>query len=35
MTREANASQSYLSLGSWAEANGYGGIAAFLYHYAG
>lgn len=31
MTREANAAQFYLSLGSWAEAQGYDGIAEFLY----
>lgn len=31
MTREANAAQFYLSLGSWAEAQGFDGIAEFLY----
>lgn len=33
MTREANASQFYLSFGSWAEVQGFGGIAAFLYNH--
>lgn len=31
MTVEANAAQFYLSLGSWAETQGYDGIAEFLY----
>src|SRR5690348_4193785 len=31
MTREANAAQFYLSLGSWCEVQGFEGIAAFLY----
>lgn len=31
MTREADAAQFYLSLGSWAEVQGFEGIAAFLY----
>lgn len=33
MTREANAAQFYLSLGSWAEVQGYDGIATFLYNH--
>lgn len=31
MTREAYQAQVYLSYASWAEVNGYAGIAAFLY----
>lgn len=31
MTCEANAAQFYLSIGSWAETQGYDGIAEFLY----
>lgn len=31
MTREANAAQFYLSIGSWAEVQGYEGISKFLY----
>lgn len=31
MTREAYQAQVYLSYGSWAEVNGYPGIATFLY----
>ena len=31
MTREAFQSQVYLSYASWAEVNGFSGIAAFLY----
>lgn len=31
MTREANAAQFYLSLGSWAEVQGFEGISTFLY----
>jgi len=34
MTREANASQFYLSMASWAEVQGYPGIAKFLYHHS-
>lgn len=34
MTREAGQAQIYLALGSWAEAQGYDGVAAFLYHHA-
>jgi ferritin len=34
MTREANAAQFYLSFGSWAEVEGFDGIATFLYHHA-
>ncbi|MEO6906800.1 MAG: ferritin [Abditibacteriaceae bacterium] len=33
MTREANAAQFYLSFGSWAEVQGFDGIAAFLYNH--
>ena len=31
MTREADAAQFYLSVGSWAEVQGFEGIATFLY----
>ena len=34
MTKEAHASQIYLSYGAWAEASGYGGIANFLFRHA-
>ncbi|HVB02303.1 MAG TPA: ferritin [Chitinophagaceae bacterium] len=34
MTREAGAAQFYLSLGSWAEKEGYEGISSFLYHHS-
>ena len=34
MAREANASQFYLSMASWAEVQGYPGIAKFLYHHS-
>ena len=34
MTREGNAAQFYLAMGSWAEANGYDGVSEFLYHHA-
>ncbi|MCP9751824.1 ferritin [Ferruginibacter sp. HRS2-29] len=34
MTREASASQIYLAYGSWADANGYGGISNFLFRHA-
>jgi len=34
MTREAEASQLYLSLASWAEVQGFPGIAKFLYHHS-
>jgi len=34
MTKEAAASQIYLSYGSWADAEGYGGIANFLFRHA-
>jgi ferritin len=34
MTREAAASQIYLSYGSWANAGGYDGIANFLFRHA-
>jgi ferritin len=33
MTREANAAQFYLSSASWAEAQGYEGIATFLFQH--
>lgn len=33
MTREANAAQFYLSMGSWAEVEGYEGISNFLYEH--
>jgi ferritin len=33
MTREASAAQFYLAMGSWADANGYDGIASFLFHH--
>ena len=35
MTKEAEAAQVYLSLGSWAESNGYPGIADYMYKHAG
>ena len=34
MTREAHASQIYLSYGAWANAKGYSGIANFLFRHA-
>jgi ferritin len=34
MTKEAHASQIYLSYGSWADSQGYGGIANFLFRHA-
>ena len=34
MTKEAWASQIYLSYGSWASAKGYGGISNFLFRHA-
>ena len=34
MTREAEAAQFYLSIGSWAEVQGFNGVAAFLYNHA-
>src|SRR6187402_2365763 len=34
MTKEAHASQIYLSYGAWAESKGYGGIANFLFRHA-
>src|ERR1700733_14054890 len=34
MTKEAHASQIYLSYASWADAQGYGGIANFLFRHA-
>ncbi|GAA4300461.1 ferritin [Compostibacter hankyongensis] len=33
MTYEANAAQFYLALGSWADAQGFAGIANFLYQH--
>ncbi|MBN9296469.1 MAG: ferritin [Filimonas sp.] len=34
MTKEAHASQIYLSYGAWADARGYDGIANFLFRHA-
>ncbi|MFD1770912.1 ferritin [Sphingobacterium suaedae] len=34
MTKENQASQTYLSLGIWADTQGYGGIANFLFRHA-
>ncbi len=34
MTKEAHASQIYLAYGSWADAQGYGGISNFLFRHA-
>ena len=34
MTKEASASQIYLSYAAWASGNGYGGIANFLFRHA-
>ncbi|AHF15271.1 ferritin [Niabella soli] len=34
MTREGNAAQIYLALGVWADDQGYGGIANFLYRHS-
>lgn len=34
MTREAHASQIYLSYAAWADSQGYGGIANFLFRHA-
>jgi ferritin len=34
MTKEAHASQIYLSYASWADSNGYSGIANFLFRHA-
>lgn len=34
MTQEAHSAQIYLSLGSWANANGYDGISNFLFRHA-
>ena len=34
MTREAHAAQIYLSYGAWADDQGYGGIANFLFRHA-
>ena len=34
MTKEAHASQIYLSYGAWADSQGYGGIANFLFRHA-
>ena len=34
MTKEAEAAQIYLALGIWADDQGYGGIANFLYRHA-
>lgn len=35
VTKEAEAAQIYLSYGSWADAQGYGGVANFLFRHAG
>lgn len=34
MTKEAHASQIYLSYGAWADSQGFGGIANFLFRHA-
>ncbi|MEO6719904.1 MAG: ferritin [Ferruginibacter sp.] len=34
LTKEAHASQIYLSYGAWADSNGFGGIANFLFRHA-
>ena len=34
MTKEAHASQIYLSYGAWAENQGYGGVSNFLFRHA-
>jgi ferritin len=34
MTKEAHAAQIYLSYGAWADGQGYGGIANFLFRHA-
>src|SRR6186713_2196495 len=34
MTKEAHAAQIYLSYGCWADSQGYGGIANFLFRHA-
>jgi ferritin len=34
LTKEAHASQIYLSYGAWADTQGYGGIANFLFRHA-
>jgi ferritin len=34
MTKEAHASQIFLSYGAWADSNGFGGIANFLFRHA-
>src|ERR1700689_3897512 len=34
MTKEAHASQIYLSYAAWADGQGYGGIANFLFRHA-
>src|ERR1700759_5808360 len=34
MTKEAHAAQIYLSYASWADSEGYGGIANFLFRHA-
>src|SRR3954467_15393663 len=34
MTREAHASQIFLSYGAWADSNGFAGIANFLFRHA-
>ena len=34
MTKEAHASQIYLSYGAWADSQGYGGVSNFLFRHA-
>ena len=34
ITKEANAAQIYLSYGAWADSEGYGGIASFLFRHS-
>jgi ferritin len=34
MTKEAHASQIYLSYGAWADKQGFGGIANFLFRHS-
>src|ERR1700716_2892785 len=34
MIKEAHASQIYLSYGAWADSNGFGGVANFLFRHA-
>ncbi|MEO5941834.1 MAG: ferritin [Ferruginibacter sp.] len=34
MTKEANAAQTYLSYGAWADSQGYGGVSNFLFRHS-